>query len=199
MFEKIANQFRKPSGFWGRIVSGLMIKGNRHAYDTLLKDMNVQPGEKLLEIGYGPGIGIQLIADAVKCNIYGVDFSELMYKKASKKNKSYIAKGQVELLYGDFVETPIHVDGLDKVFCLNVVYFWKDLNPPFLKIKSLLKDGGAFYFYMAKREDLSKLKFTDDSVFNKYTIEEVTEALKLAGFRSIEHHFNLGYFVKAVK
>lgn len=199
MFEKIANQFKKPSGFWGRIVSRLMVKGNRHAYDTLLKDMNVQSGEKLLEIGYGPGIGIQLLAEAANCRIYGVDFSELMFRKASKRNKELIDNKQVDLLYGDFIETPINAEDFDKVFCLNVVYFWKDLNPPFLKIKSLLKNGGAFYFYMAKKEDLSKLKFTDDSVFNKYTIEEVTEALNAAAFRTVTHHFNMGYFVKAVK
>jgi cyclopropane fatty-acyl-phospholipid synthase-like methyltransferase len=199
MFEKIAKQFRKPSGFWGKIVSGLMIKGNRPAYDTLLKDMDVQSGEKILEIGYGPGIGIHLLATAVNCQIYGVDFSELMYKKASKRNKKFIEKSNVKLLYGDFMETLINTEGFDKVFCLNVVYFWENLIPPFIKIKSLLKDGGAFYFYMAKREDLSKLKFTDDSVFNKYTIEEVTEALNTVGFRTVAHHFNLGYFVKAVK
>lgn len=199
MFEKIAKQFRKPSGFWGKIVSGLMIKGNRPAYDVLLKDMEVQPGEKILEIGYGPGIGIHLLATAVNCQIYGVDFSELMHKKASKRNKKVIASGNVKLLYGDFVETQINTDGFDKIFCLNVVYFWEDLIPPFVKIRSLLKDGGAFYFYMAKKEDLSKLKFTDDSIFNKYTIEEVTEALNTAGFCTVTHHFNLGYFVKAVK
>lgn len=176
-----------------------MIKGNRPAYDVLLKDMEVQPGEKVLEIGYGPGIGIHLLSTAVNCQIYGVDFSELMHKKASKRNKKVIASGNVKLLYGDFVETQINTDGFDKIFCLNVVYFWEDLIPPFVKIRSLLKDGGAFYFYMAKKEDLSKLKFTDDSIFNKYTIEEVTEALNNAGFRSVSHHFNLGYFVKAVK
>ncbi len=192
-------QFRKPSGFFGKIVSSLMIKGNRPAYNTLLLDMDVRSGEKILEIGYGPGIGIHLLATAVNCQIYGVDFSELMHKKASKRNKQFIEKNQVNLLYGDFVETPINAEGFDKIFCLNVLYFWEDLNPPFVKIRSLLKDGAAFYFYMAKKEDLSKLKFTDDSVFNKYTIEEVTEALNNAGFRSVSHHFNQGYFVKAVK
>lgn len=144
MFEKIAEQFRKPSGFWGKIVSGLMIKGNRPAYDVLLKDMDVQSGEKVLEIGYGPGIGIHLLATAINCQIYGVDFSELMHKKASKRNKKVIASGNVNLLFGDFVETQINTDGFDKVFCLNVVYFWDDLMPPFVKIRSLLKEGGHF-------------------------------------------------------
>ncbi len=199
MFEKIAKQFRKPSGFWGKVVSGLMIKGNRPAYDTLLRDMDIQSGEKVLEIGYGPGIGIHLLATAVNCQIYGVDFSELMHRKASKRNKKVIASGNVKLLYGDFEKTPINTDGFDKIFCLNVVYFWEDLIFPFVKIRSLLKDEGAFYFYMAKKEDLSKLKFTDDSVFNKYTIEEVTDALNAAGFRSVDHHFDMGYFVKAMK
>ena len=48
----------------------------------------------------------------------------------------------------------------DKIFCINVVYFWNDLHKPFEKIKSLLKDDGVFCFYMEKKEDLKKLKFT---------------------------------------
>jgi cyclopropane fatty-acyl-phospholipid synthase-like methyltransferase len=200
MFEKIANQFKKPSGFLGKIVASLMIKGNRHAYNTLMNDLKILPTDKLLEIGYGPGLGINLIAESIdSCNIYGIDFSELMYKRATKRNKLFIAKNRVRLLFGDFIETNINTTDFDKIFCLNVVYFWDDLMVPFTKIRSLLKTDGIFHFYMAKKEDLDQLKFTSDDVFNKYSIDQVTDALKLSGFSTIDSHFNKGYFVKARK
>lgn len=108
MFRKIAMQFRKPSGFFGRIVSGLMIKGNKPAIEKLIKGLNIQSGDKILEIGYGPGIGINLIAKRFNsCEIVGVDFSELMFKKATKRNKRFINGNRVRLLYGDFLETEI--------------------------------------------------------------------------------------------
>ena len=198
MLTKIANQFRRPSGFWGKIVSNMMIKGNRHEYEKILKDFDIQHNDKLLEIGYGPGDGINLIMEKNdKCELYGIDFSELMYKRATERNKKFIDGNKVKLLFGDFIETKIDVNGFDKIFCLNVVYFWNDLSKPFEKIKSLLKENGIFYFYMAKKEDLAKIKFANNDVFNKHSIEQITEALKKAGFKDVDFYFDKGYYIKA--
>jgi ubiquinone/menaquinone biosynthesis C-methylase UbiE len=200
IFWNIAMQFKKPSGFLGTVISSLMIKGNRHEYDALIVDLDMHKGEKILEIGYGPGIGIELIAKEYdSCIIYGVDFSELMYKRATKRNKSFIDDLRVKLLFGDFLQTEIHANNFNKIFCLNVIYFWDDLKQPFEKIRLLLKNGGTFCFYMAKKEDLSRLKFTPDDVFNKYTIEQVVDALNLAGFSNIDFRYERGYYVKAIK
>jgi ubiquinone/menaquinone biosynthesis C-methylase UbiE len=200
MFRKIAMQFKKPSGFWGTIVSNLMIKGNRHEYDALIIDLDLHNNEKILEIGYGPGIGIELIArENDSCIIYGIDFSELMYKRAAKRNKALIDSQMVKLLFGDFIQTNINAVDFDKVFCLNVIYFWDDLKQPFEKVYSLLRNGGTFCFYMAKKEDLARLNFTPDDVFNKYTIEQVTKALNHAGFSKTSYRFDKGYYVVAIK
>ena len=49
---------------------------------------------------------------------------------------------------------------------------------------------------MSHRDDLNKLSFTDDAIFNKYHIEEVVEKLKNAGFNDIDYTFDHGYYVK---
>ena len=193
----IASQFKKPNGLFGIFTSNLMIKGNRSNYDTLIKDLNVKANDKILEIGYGPGIGINLIAE--KCNsciIHGIDFSKLMYRRATELNRKYIDDKRVKLLLGDFLTTNIDTNDYDKIFCLNVVYFWDDLQQPFEKIRSLLKKGGVFCFYMAHKDFLIKKK-SPDEIFNKYSIEQITGALKQAGFSEIDHYFNKGYYVKA--
>jgi ubiquinone/menaquinone biosynthesis C-methylase UbiE len=93
-----------------------------------------------LEIGYGPGIGIQMVAKICPtCTIHGIDFSKLMYKRAVNFNKQYIDNGRVQLQYGDFLKTSVLDNNYDQVFCLNVVYFWDELNSPFKKVSSLLK------------------------------------------------------------
>lgn len=200
MFRKIAMQFKKPSGFWGKISSNMMIKGNRPAYDVLLNDLNIQSGDKILEIGYGPGVGIGLIAEKFgSCSLYGIDFSELMFKRAAKRNKQFIEDNKVKLFYGDFIETDINTKDFDKIFFLNVVYFWDDLHKPFKKVHSLLKDGGVLFFYMASKDDLVKIKFAQTDIFNKYSIEQITDALKSAGFSKVDHNFKKGYYIKAMK
>ncbi len=193
----IAAQFKKPSGVFGMFSSNIMIKGNKANYERLIKDLDLQPGDKLLEIGYGPGAGINMIARACSsCTIHGIDFSKLMHRRAGKYNNQYIENDAVVLQYGDFLKTAIVSNEYDKIFCLNVIYFWNELREPFKKVLSLLKTGGAFHIYMANKD---ALKTAPDKVFNKYSIEQVVEALKSVGFANVEHYAEKGYCIKAKK
>ncbi|NOU19478.1 MAG: class I SAM-dependent methyltransferase [Bacteroidales bacterium] len=200
MLRSLGLQLRKPSGFFGKIVSAMLIKWNRNRYEVLINDLKIQPNDKLFEIGYGPGLGINLISKEYEsCQVYGIDFSELMYLRATKRNKQFVNSNRVNLMFGDFLETEIDARNFDKVFCLNVVYFWDNLQKPFEKANSLLKNDGLFYIYMDSKEDLSKVTFAEDDIFNKYTIEQIQDALKLAGFKEVGYYFDNGYFVKAKK
>lgn len=200
MFIKIADQFKKPSGLLGRLVSTLMIRGNNHAYKTILPEMKISEEDTLLEIGFGPGSGIKEIFSRFQPKkLYGVDFSPLMIERASRLNKALIQQDKVHLLLGDFMDADLSELTFDKVFCLNVVYFWEELVAPFSKIHNILKPGGKFHFYMASKEDLDRLKFTDDDVFNKHSIEKVEDCLKNAGFSNVKHFYKNGYFVEGSK
>ncbi|MGD0754462.1 MAG: hypothetical protein ABR927_05305 [Bacteroidales bacterium] len=88
MYRLLGKQLRKPSGFFGRLVAnGIEIK-NKGFYEKIIKGMDIKNGEKIFEIGYGSGLGINLIANKVDCTVDGIDFSQVMYKKAVKKNKN---------------------------------------------------------------------------------------------------------------
>jgi SAM-dependent methyltransferase len=89
-----------------------------------------------------------------------------MYKKAGRRDRKVIKNNRVHLLFGDFIETEISTSWFDKIFCINVVYFWNDLQKPFKRVRSLRKDDGLFCFYMANKDDLNKVKFTPDDIFN---------------------------------
>jgi cyclopropane fatty-acyl-phospholipid synthase-like methyltransferase len=195
----ISNQFRRPSGFWGRIVSALMKKGNKLNYIKLISELEIKSGDRILEIGYGHGLGINMIFKEFDCSITGIDFSELMYKEASSRNKKYLENGKLSLNFGDYLSFSAENNSFDKVFFINVIYFWKTLESPFIKIKNELKTDGVLCIYMAHRDDLNRLNFTSDNVFNKYTIEFVTEELKKYGFREIEYKFDRGYYIRCRK
>ena len=199
MLRQIATQLKKPSGFFGTIMSNLMIQRNRNAYKTLLKELKIQPTDRLLEIGFGPGWGIYTYAKQYETSTFhGIDFSQLMYQRASKKNKQFIDNKRVSLQFGDFIEVEISKPDFDKIYCLNVIYFWNNLSVPFQKIYSLLKNGGSFHIYMTGPEELRKNKFADD-IFNKYSIVQVVDAIKNAGFNEIDFFGEKEYFIRAKK
>ena len=198
MATALAKQLRRPSGFLGNLVAKMMEFRNRGFYKIIIGKLSPRPGEHILEIGYGPGLGIYQIANSFPgCSISGIDISELMFHKASKRNKKYIDKGIVHLKHGDVLTLEPDNDKFDKIFCVNVIYFWNDLNVAFSRMFNMLGDKGEFLIYMDHRETIEKAKFLAD--FCKYTVEEVELKLKNAGFTDIEYTFDKGYFISARK
>ena len=200
ILRNIGMQFKKPGGIPGVIISELMKIGNRPAYENLLRDLMIQASDKVLEIGYGPGMGIGLVSQRTKTSeIYGIDYSELMYRRATKRNIRVIKNNRVHLMFGDFVETELNTTDFDKIFCINVVYFWDDLLKPFGKVHSLLKDNGTFCIYMAGKDELNNAKYTSNDIFNKYSIEQLLNALRSCGFNDVAYYFKKGYYIRARK
>ena len=194
----LAKQLRRPSGFLGKLVAKMMEFRNRNSYREIIGKLSPQKGEHILEIGYGPGLGIyQIAASFPDCKISGIDYSELMYQKASMRNKKFIDKGKVHLQYGDVLTLDQGNDKFDKIFCVNVIYFWNDLNQAFNRIYNMLGEKGQFLIYMEHMNSIEKAKILAD--FCKYSVEEVESKLKNAGFADIEYTFDKGYFISAVR
>jgi ubiquinone/menaquinone biosynthesis C-methylase UbiE len=182
----IAQQFRKPGGFFGSIVGKLMAKGNLPAINETIKRLKIVDTDTILEIGYGPGLGLaQILSGNTHCTMKGIDFSELMYKTASKKNRAFIQNKRLELLKGDFLSCELPQNSFSKIFGVNVIYFWADLSAAANKIKHILKPSGKAVLYMAHKDDLVKIGFTKTDVFFKYDIETVLTAFRNAGFSTI--------------
>ena len=200
MLTIIGKQFRKPSGFLGKIISRIMIKGNRSEYDKIIPELHIRQNDRIMEIGYGHGAGVDRIASNYDCFVDGIDFSELMFREATRRNKKHIKNKKVVLHFGDLLTSVIAPNYYDKVFCLNVIYFWDKLEEPFLKINTMLNEGGTLCMFMAHRDYLKNVKFAKDGIFNKYAIDEVVDKLEFAGFKDIGYHLdNVGYVIKGRK
>jgi trans-aconitate methyltransferase len=196
MFGSIKGQFKKPTGLMGKMIAGLMERGNKRHYVILVPEMNLSVESVILEIGYGPGIGLKMIASKYPgIKIDGVDFSELMYKTASERNKEYIEKGNMNLKHGDFLNANLYPEKYDRIFCINVIYFWEDLMTPFKKIMDGLKPGGMYCLFMAHFKNNND----KDKVFNMYKIDDVMKKLLDAGFSDVQYKYDKGYYIKAVK
>jgi SAM-dependent methyltransferase len=141
-------------------------------------------------------MGIEmLLKTKVNIKIFGTDFSELMYKQAISRNQKYVDNGIVNLEFGDFLLKD-YAEQFDKVFCINVVYFMKDLNSAFSKIYKMVNTGGRFCIFMYDEKFIEQLNFNN---FYKYSIDTVEQKLLEAGFKSVDYKFEGGYFIKAYK
>ncbi len=184
----IAQQLRKPSGLLGFITGKLLAKQNIFTYKAIEKYHDFSGSKFVLEIGYGPGAGIQYFVEKYQLRVDGVDFSKVMYKAASKRNRALINKDFVHLDNDDFLNVELQNDKYDCVYFANVTYFWNDLYIPFKKMLNILKDNGKLVFYMTNKSFLVTYPVTKTDIFNKYSFTEVENILSHTGFKDVKHH-----------
>ena len=105
--------------------------------------LDVQPTDRVLEIGFGPGIAVRELARrADRGLVVGIDHSEAMRAQAARRNVGAIRAGRVSLLVASIDDLPAFDRPFDKVLAVNNMSMWPD---PALRLKDLaglLHDGG---------------------------------------------------------
>lgn len=151
--EHISNNYRKPSGFFGRIAGNRMVQQHEPENNWTVTLLSVQPKDSILEIGFGAGATIQRIADlATEGYVAGVDFSRTMVHAARRRNASAVKAGRVELQYGDAAILPFADSMFDKVLSIHSLYFWPDPTIVFAEILRVLKPEGIVILTLLPKE-----------------------------------------------
>jgi ubiquinone/menaquinone biosynthesis C-methylase UbiE len=144
LFEKFATQFGKPQGFLGRIAGKLMESKGTEKNEWTISLLDIQKDDKVLEIGYGPGVAIELLSKEVPNGyIVGIDHSDVMLKQAQKRNLAAIKEGQVDLKLADVADLPSFGIAFDKVLSVNTIFFWEKPLEIFENIRDVMKPGAV--------------------------------------------------------
>lgn len=139
----VKSNFGNPQGMLGSITGQLMARMNQGRINWAVSLLKVKPGERILEIGFGPGVAIQQIAEHTNAGlIAGVDVSDIMMKQASKRNTAAIREGRVELQYGSALDLPYPDDQFDRAFAINSMHHWPDQAQGAAEMRRVLKPGG---------------------------------------------------------
>ena len=142
---RLVAQFRQPSGILGRLAGWIMATrgSNRERNFWGAELLEVEPGQRVLELGFGPGVAIERLAGAAAPGeVVGVDHSATMLAQASRRNRAAIACGQVRLLLGSADTLPPGLGKFDRIISANVVMFWRDPAAVFAELHALLAPGG---------------------------------------------------------
>ncbi len=176
-------QARKPSGVIGRyVMTKLFIHGNADLNLFVKESLNLKKSDNVLEIGFGPGNLIREMAEIVtEGTIEGIDFSDAMFKQASKVNKDYILRGKVKLHKGDCRSLPFNNESFDKLCSINTLYFWKQPKKYFNEMFRVMKPGGKVVIGFRDDKQMSKLNLSKD-IFTVYSLDEVASLLSSVGF-----------------
>jgi cyclopropane fatty-acyl-phospholipid synthase-like methyltransferase len=140
------------------------------AVDTL----DVRPGDRMLEIGCGPGLAAKLICERlVDGRMLAIDRSPIQIERARRRNEGCVASGRLSLEAIELAALATGEARFDKVFAINVNVFW--LGPATKELaavrRALALGGGLFLFYEPPRAERTR-----------QAVERVTAHLRAEGF-----------------
>jgi ubiquinone/menaquinone biosynthesis C-methylase UbiE len=141
----VMRQFGHPSGIGGTLAGWVMAhrSSNRQRNRWVVSLLDVQPTDRVLEIGFGPGLAIaELSRRATRGMVYGVDHSATMLKQAAKRNAAAIRAERVRLVQASTEQLPAFGEPLDTALAVNSVGFWSAPTQRLMEIRALLRPGG---------------------------------------------------------
>src|SRR5919197_4447250 len=138
-------QFHRPTGAVGHVAGWIMgrrssnVARNRWAVRLL----DVQPTDRVIELGFGPGVAIAALATrATRGLVVGVDHSQVMVRQARRRNRAAVRAGRVRLIHAP-VERLSTGDGpFDAALAVNTVGMWADPTARLRELARLLRPGG---------------------------------------------------------
>lgn len=175
----LSDQAAHPHGKGGPLIGRLWVKETASVNDAALDLLAPAPGEDILEIGFGPGRTLGLLA-ARGANVTGVDVSEQMVRLAKQGNAESVETGALRLHQTDGVTLPIEDDSVDAILSVHNVYFWPEPEKTVAEIARVLRPGGRVLLVFRGREHPLP-KRLDPTVYRHVTTARCIEWLTNAG------------------
>ncbi|WP_227375327.1 class I SAM-dependent methyltransferase [Haladaptatus halobius] len=173
--------FGHPSGALGRLGGKLMARSKGEFTGWVVSELELDPDDRVLEVGFGPGLGIERFAEAVPDGfVAGVDASPVMVEQARKRNAAAIRSGLVELRRGLADDLLSDDDIFDAAMTMNSVQAWADPVAGLREIRRVVKSGGTV-----------AVAFTPHSGQSR---EELPALLAEAGFKDVRIKDREDYF-----
>lgn len=153
------NMFCAPKGALGRL-GGQLMSQDRWLPAWVLDLLEVNASDSVLEIGSGPGVGLQLAAArARQGRVAGVDPSETMLEMAQRRNLDLIEAGMIELHLCSVERLPFDDATFDKAMTMNSVHLWPDPITGLREVKRTLRRGGRIAVAITRFSYASPAKF----------------------------------------
>ena len=185
--EAVGRQLRCPAGPAGSLFGWLMAIINAKPYEAAITALDPRPGDRVLELGFGPGHGLLALAARVgDGQVFGVDQSSRMVDQAARRNRAAIAAGRMGLAQGPFSPLRWADETFDKILLVNVVYFFDYRGRDIREVYRVLRDGGRIAVYATDRSTMEKWPFAGPDTHRTFDRADLAHLLESAGFGSAD-------------
>ena len=178
----LAKQLGRPEGIRGRMLGRGLNRGNRPAVTAAVKATELQAGQVGADVGFGGGLGLQLLLDAVgpAGHVHGVELSDTMLAAAQRRHRADVQAGRMTLAPGVLEELPLQDASVDGLVTVNTLYFVEDVAAVFRELARVLPPAGRAVIGIGDPAAMARMPMTQHG-FRLRSPEELTAGLAEAG------------------
>ena len=170
--------------------------------DQVLHLLQVQPDDRILEVGFGGGdLLTRMAKDIDNGLITGIDFSADVIEIGMKRFQLLLDMGKLEIHCADVSALTFDANSFNKICTVNTIYFWPDVEQALQELLRVLESKGLIMISLSTRESMNNFGEITQHGFNSYSAEEVKQLLGKAGFINVRIMFGnnrQGEFICAV-
>jgi SAM-dependent methyltransferase len=150
---EMARLLGKPEGEAGRAVGERLNRVNADITAAVYQGLQLRPSDHVLEIGFGNGKLLPaLLAYAHDLTYVGIDIAETMVTEAIAFNAELVAAGIASFRLASAEAIPCPDQSFDRVFAVNVIYFWPDPVRALSEMRRVLRPDGMSVIAAVKPE-----------------------------------------------
>ena len=175
-------QHGHPKGIIGYMLGELMVRQHVIETEWTISLLKLQPEDDVLELGFGAGRAIELVAAQVsKGQVSGIDISQAMVRAANRRNARAIKAGRVTLHHGDLTNLSFPDNQFDKVFSIQTLYFWSNPTHVLSEIFRVLKPEGTLVITLSTGK-IDANEVTGLEQYQQLLEEQIVPTMKEIGF-----------------
>ena len=154
----------------------LLNRLNRADYERAVSCLGLRPGERVLELGFGGGVGVEVLLRRA-ARVVASEPAVSMRARAYRQFHWALAEGQLEVW--PYTAEDLPDERVDRAISMNTVYFWKDVDAGFANLLRMVRH--RVLLGIASPEHLRSVGFAEQG----YRIESIdwyADRLEVAGF-----------------